>query len=95
MDPLGKPILGRNAKGQLIDNEGKLVNEKGYLIDKDGNIIDINGNKVFDKAILNAEGEIPKVFLTGLLRSDSVNSFMSDIIDRDQHSDFEYEEQRI
>ena len=37
---------------------------------------------MFDKAILNPEGEIPKVFLTGLLRSDSVNSFMSEI-DRD------------
>jgi hypothetical protein len=74
MDPLGNPILDRNSSGQLIDRDGKLVNARGYLIDKDGNVIDKYGKKMFDKEILDEEGEIPKVFRTGLLKSDSGSS---------------------
>lgn len=43
MDPLGVPILDRDAQGNLIDNQGRKVNSKGYITDKSGNIIDKNG----------------------------------------------------
>lgn len=94
MDPLGNPILEKDAKGNLIDRKGQRVNSKGYLIDKDGNIIDKNGKLMFIKDILDAEGDIPKVFRTGLLKSDTASSLsrlMSEI-ERNQPSDFDQEE---
>lgn len=74
MDPAGNPILGKNAKGELIDTDGRRVNERGYLVDSDGNVIDKNGKPMFDRDILDSEGEIPKVFRTGLLKSDTASS---------------------
>jgi hypothetical protein len=49
---------------------------RGYLIDQEGNVIDKNGSgkRMFEKDILDAEGEIPKVFRTGLLKSDTASS---------------------
>ena len=47
------------------------MNAKGYLIDKVGNIIDRKGNRIFDKDILDEEGEIPKVYWKGVLWKDS------------------------
>ena len=91
MDPLGNPILEKDAKGNLIDRKGQRVNSKGYLIDKDGNIIDKNGKLMFIKDILDAEGDIPKVFRTGLLKSDTASSLsrlMSES-ERNQPSDFD------
>lgn len=91
MDPLGNPILEKDANGNLIDRKGQRVNQKGYLIDKDGNIINKNGKLMFVNSILDAEGDIPKVFRTGLLKSDTASSLsrlMSEI-ERNQPSDFD------
>lgn len=74
MDPLGNPILEKNKKGELIDRKGQRVNARGYLIDKNGNVIDKNGKLMFIKDILDSEGDIPKVFRTGLLKSDTASS---------------------
>lgn len=50
------------------------MNPRGYLIDPEGNVIDFRGNKMFDKCILEDDGEIPAVFRTGLLKSDTASS---------------------
>jgi len=97
MDPLGVPILDRDAQGNLIDNKGHKVNSKGYLIDSDGNVIDKDGYVMFPKKILDNEDDIPKVFRTGLLKSDTASSLsrlMSEI-ERNQPSEFDAEERRI
>lgn len=44
------------------------------MIDKEGNILDQRGNRVFKKEILTSNGDLPKVFRMGLLRSDSASS---------------------
>jgi hypothetical protein len=97
MDPLGNPILDKDPKGNLIDRKAKKVNSKGYLTDKEGNVIDKNGKKMFDKQLLDNENDIPKVYRTGLLKSDTASSLsrlMSEI-ERNQPSDFDVEERRI
>lgn len=74
----------------MIDSDGKRVNKLGYLIDNDNNIIDKNGKLMFDHDILENEGEIPKVFRTGLLKSDTTSSLsrlMSEI-EKNQPSEF-------
>jgi len=73
------------------------VNSKGYLIDKNGNVINKNGKVMFQKGLLDNEGDIPKVFRTGLLKSDTASSLsrlMSEI-ERNQPSEFDQEERRI
>lgn len=93
MDPLGNPILDKSSQGELIDRDGRRVNQRGYLIDQSGNVIDKNGKLMFDKEILDGEGEIPKVFRTGLLKSDTASSLsrlMSEI-ERNQPSEFDDE----
>jgi hypothetical protein len=90
MDPLGNPILDKGPQGELLDRQGKRVNSKGYLIDKDGNVIDKQGKMMFEKAILDSEDDIPKVFRTGLLKSDtgsSLSRLMSEI-ERNQPSEY-------
>ena len=97
MDPLGNPILDKDAKGNLMDGKGKKVNSKGYMIDNQGNVIDKNGKKMFDKQLLDNENDIPKVYRTGLLKSDTASSLsrlMSEI-ERNQPSEFDVEERRI
>ncbi len=52
---------------------------------------------MFDREILDAEDEIPKVFRTGLLKSDSASSLsrlMSEI-EKNQPSDYENEDQAV
>jgi hypothetical protein len=44
------------------------------LIDKDGNVINKNGKLVFEKKILDNEDDIPRVFRSGLLKSDTASS---------------------
>jgi len=58
----------------LTDRHGRPVNTKGYLADAQGNIVDNLGNIMFDRNILEKDGEIPQVFRTGLLRSDTASS---------------------
>lgn len=97
MDPLGNPILDRDAEGNFIDQEGKRCNSKGYMIDDDGNVINKHGKRMFDKKLLDNEDDIPKVFRTGLLKSDTASSLsrlMSEI-GKNQPSEFDAEEQRI
>ena len=74
MDPLGNPILDRGPGGALVDRDGRVVNQKGYLVNAAGDVIDRRGRVMFDRDVLDAEGEIPKVFRTGLLKSDSASS---------------------
>jgi len=97
MDPVGNPILDKDANGNLIDRQGKRVNAKGYLIDNKSNVINKNGKVMFEKELLDNEGDIPKVFRTGLLKSDTASSLsrlMSEI-ERNQPSEFDQEERRI
>lgn len=75
MDPLGNPILQKESDGTLTDNKGNKVNEKGYLIDSNGNVINKRGYKVFSKVLLEEDGDIPKVFRSGLIRKDTNDSF--------------------
>lgn len=52
---------------------------------------------MFKKHLLDNEGDIPKVFRTGLLKSDTASSLsrlMSEI-ERNQPSEFDQEERRI
>jgi hypothetical protein len=44
------------------------------LIDNDGNVINKYGKKMFEKILLDNEEDIPKVFRTGLLKSDTASS---------------------
>ena len=62
-----------------------MVNEKGYLSDVFGNVVDTRGKVVFEKSLLEHNGDIPEIFRSNILRSDSQSSlsrFMSEI-DRD------------
>jgi hypothetical protein len=75
MDPLGNPMLQKTRDGHLVDSKGRRVNSKGYLIDDLGNIVNKRKGKVFDRRLLEDDGEIPKVFRAGLLRKDTYDSF--------------------
>lgn len=73
------------------------MNRKGYLIDGDGNVINKHGRLMFEKQLLDNEGDIPKVFRTGLLKSDTASSLsrlMSEI-GKNQLSDFDQEEGKL
>lgn len=73
------------------------MNTKGYLIDNEGNVINKNNKQVFKKEMLDHEDDIPKVFRTGLLKSDTASSLsrlMSEI-ERNQPSEFDQEERKI
>lgn len=71
----GTPILKKTPSGHgYVDKKGRLVNVRGYLVDKNGNVIDINGKVMFDKPVLEDDCEIPQVFRTGMLRSDTASS---------------------
>jgi len=93
MSPLTDPILGTDSKGNLIDRQGRKVNARGYLIDSEGNVIDKRGNRVFDKVILNPDGEIPKIFRMGMLKSDSGSSLSRYIEELERLNPSEYQEE--
>ena len=64
---------------------------RGYLIDKNGNVIDIREKVMFEKIVLDQDGEIPQVFRTGLLKADTgseLSRLMSDI-EKNHPSEFE------
>ena len=71
MDPGGQPIMQKNEQGRSIDNKGRLVNQKGFLCDKHENVVDCRGKIVFEKALLEHNGDIPEIFRSNILRSDS------------------------
>lgn len=71
----GTPMLKKTPSGTgFVDKKGRLVNNRGYLIDKNSNVVDINGKIMFEKQVLEEDGEIPQVFRTGMLRSDTASS---------------------
>ena len=74
MSPLSEPILERGKDGNFVDRRGRPVNGRGYLIDKQGNVIDKRGKRMFDRAVLTPEGDIPKVFRMQILKTDSGSS---------------------
>jgi hypothetical protein len=68
------------------------VNAKGYLLDDNGNIVNKRKIKVFNKKLLEEDGEVPKVFRAGLLRKDTYDSFsqlMSEIEDLERLQEME------
>lgn len=67
------------------------------MVDRDGNIINKDKKIMFPKQLLDNEQDIPKVFRTGLLKSDTASSLsrlMSEI-GKNQPSEFDQEEIRI
>ena len=81
----GQPALTMK-NGSLFDKQGRPVNARGYLIDNAGNVIDIRKKMVFEKRVLDGNGDIPEIFQINLLRSDSQSSLsrlMSEI-DKEQ-----------
>jgi hypothetical protein len=97
MDPLGNPILDKGKGGHFVDRDNNRVNQKGYLTDAAGNVVNKHGKVAFPKKLLDNEADIPKVFRTGLLKSDTASSLsrlMSEI-GKNQPSEFDQEEQRI
>lgn len=91
LSPLSEPILDQDKNGNFIDRKGRLVNSRGYLIDRDGNVIDKRGKRMFDKIVLTAEGEIPKIFRMQILKTDSGSSLsrLMDEIEKNQPSEYE------
>ena len=56
---MGNQIILKDSKGNLVDHQGKKVNQKGYLIDNDGNVISKQGKIMFEKILLENDGDIP------------------------------------
>lgn len=44
------------------------------MIDQDGNVVDVRGRIVFDKVVLEKNGDIPPVFRTGVLKENTVDN---------------------
>ena len=89
--------MEKNKKGELVDRQGRKVNPKGYLLGPNGSIINQAGEQVFNKDMIDPEGDVPKVFRTGLLRSDSESSLsklMSEI-EKNNVSEFDQDEKEI
>jgi len=56
----GTPVLKKSTSGSgYLDRKGRLVNIRGYLIDKQGNVVDHHGKIMFEKNVLEEDGEIP------------------------------------
>lgn len=70
-DADGLPNILKSSDGLLMDNKGRTVTKKGYLCDSAGNVIDKQGNVMFEKNLLDSEGDIPELFRLQVLRSDS------------------------
>jgi len=45
----------------------KTVNQGGYLIDLNNNIIDKEGNVMFEKTLVDNQGQLPELFKGGYL----------------------------
>lgn len=74
-----------------VDKKGRAINTAGFLVDRNGNVVDIHMKVMFEKTVLQANGDIPEVFKAGLLRSDTASSLsrlMSEI-ERNNQSDYE------
>lgn len=94
MNPNGNPILVKHKDGTLRDKKFRLVNKRGYLIDPSGNVIDERGKPMFDLCVLEEDGEIPAVFRTGLLKSDTASSLSRLMSEIEKHpSEFDRQEE--
>lgn len=61
----GNPILEKQPDGTYLDQLGRLCNQRGYLTDREGNVIDVYNKLIFDKNVLEPDGEIPPIFRGG------------------------------
>lgn len=76
------PILDRKPNGDLNDKQSRLVNAKGYTVDKQGNIINSHGQIVFERSLLDKNGEIPELFRANLLKTETesdISQLMNDL----------------
>jgi hypothetical protein len=93
MDPLGNPILEPCPEhpSLRLDRDGKLVNQRGYLVNSQGDVMDKRGRGtiMFPAQILDSEGDIPKVFRTGLLKSDTASSLSRLMSEIEKNQPFE------
>lgn len=74
--------LKTSSERPLLDRQGRSINESGYLIDANENIINIKNQLVLNKAVLDANGDVPFIFRGGQLRQDtgsSLSRLMSEI----------------
>ena len=71
LDGANMPILDRKPNGDLNDKQSRLVNAKGYTVDKQGNIINSHGQIVFERSLLDKNGEIPELFRANLLKTET------------------------
>jgi len=58
------------------------VNTKGYTVDKQGNVINSSGQVVFERNLLDRNGEIPELFRANLLRTETesdISQLMNDL----------------
>ncbi|CDW77580.1 UNKNOWN [Stylonychia lemnae] len=96
MDPLGNPMLHKSKLG-FVDDKGNKVNEKGYLLDDNGNVRNKKGFCVFNRFMLEDDGEIPNIFRTGLIRKDTQDSLaklMDEIDDLEMIQDLDVNDPR-
>jgi hypothetical protein len=80
LDAKGNVMLLKDSNGGFADKKGRKVNMRGYLIDAQGNVIDIRGNPMFDRCVLETNGDIPPVFRSGVLRAET-GSELSQMMD--------------
>lgn len=63
IDAKGQEIHSKDPSGKFfVDRKGRKVNSLDYLIDAHGNVVDGRGKIMFDKIVLEEDGEIPSVF---------------------------------
>jgi len=58
-------------------------------VDKDGNVTDASGNVIFERHLIDADGEIPEIFRMNLLRSDSQSSLSRLMDEIDKHQPYD------
>lgn len=84
----------KNERGEWIDKKKRKVNGKGYLVDNEGNVINKKGKIMFDKTALDGE-DIPKLFRTGLLRSDSTSSLSRLMVEIGKEADSDFDDEAL
>ena len=67
LDKKGIPVLTRDKNGKFQDKTKKTVNQGGYLLDLNNNIIDKAGNVMFEKNLIDNQGQLPELFRGGYL----------------------------
>jgi len=58
----GKPELMKSKQGFFMDKKGRRVNKHGWMVlASQGHIVDVSGRKKFDKAHMQADGDLHKL----------------------------------